>query len=111
MASHDDGMHPTFASAGEYDVLRRVIKYLERIYYDVPIELNHLLQGHPVKFDKRTRRWYYDPNADNDDGSIGSLLSADNDEDADGGPLPELEKCRIKNSLHGETRDVNFKCM
>ena len=58
----------------------------------MPIEPNHLLQGHPVKFDKRTRRWYwyYDPNADNVDGSIGSLLSADDDEDADEGPPPEL---------------------
>ena len=96
MASNDD-MHPTFASAVEYDLVRRVINYLKRIYYDVPIELNHLLQGHPVKFDKRMRRWYYDPNADNVDGSIGSLLSADDDEDADEGPPPELEKYRIKN--------------
>ena len=100
MASHDDDMHPTFRFAGGGDEPLKVADYLQRIFYDVPIKLNYHIndhvRGHQVFFDRRTRRWCYDPNKDNDMGSVGSFVSDDGEDFGDGPPL-ELAKFMIKN--------------
>ena len=100
MASHDDDMHPTFRFAGGGDEPLKIADYLQRIFYDVPIKLNYHIndhvRGHQVFFDRRTRRWCYDPKKDNDMGSVGSFVSDDGEDFGDGPPL-ELAKFMIKN--------------